>query len=327
MNERGGIEGERRTDWLRLAVDYAGMSVVLIGLIAFFGAKCPYFLTRATFLAVANEMIPAITVVAVGMTFVLVIAQIDLSVGSVLSLGSAVLGIAMTRQGLSLWTAVAACLLVGLLCGAFNGLFTIRWRLPSFIVTLGMLEMARGAAYMVTDSQTQYIGAKVAGIASSSLAGLSLPFWVAISAVILGQFVLSSTVFGRYMVAIGTNEESVRLSGIDPRPVKLAVFMICGFLSAVAGVITTSQFQAADPNAGYGMELQAIAAVVVGGTSLMGGRGSVVNSFFGVLIIAVLGAGLTQMGAGEPTKRFITGAVIVAAVVVDYYRSRLGARR
>jgi ribose transport system permease protein len=118
--------------------------------------------------------------------------------------------------------------------------------------------------------------------------GLSLPFLLAIAVVIMAQAVLTRTVFGRYLIAIGTNEEAVRLSGIDPRPIKLAVFLITGFLVACAAVIDTSRFQSANPNAGSGFELQAIAAVVIGGTSLMGGRGSVVGTLFGVLLIAVL---------------------------------------
>ena len=140
--------------------------------------------------------------------------------------------------------------------------------------------------------------------------------------VVAGQLVLSRTVFGRYAAAIGTNEEAVRLSGIDPRGVKLAVFMISGACAGLAGIVHTARLASSDPNAAVGFELQVIAAVVVGGTSLMGGRASVVGSFLGVLIIAVLGSGLAQAGAQEPTKRLVTGAVIVAAVVVDHFRHR-----
>jgi ribose transport system permease protein len=186
-----------------------------------------------------------------------------------------------------------------------------------------MLEAARGGTYLVSNSETLYIGGKAAGLATGSVAGLSVPFLIAVAVVVIGQLVLTRTVFGRYLVAIGTNEEAVRLSGIDPRPVKLAVFGLCGFLAGLAAVLQTSRMESADPNMGVGDELSAIAAVVIGGTSLMGGRGSVVNSFFGVVIIAVLGTGLNQMGAGEPTKRLITGCVIVAAAILDYYRQRL----
>ena len=123
------------------------------------------------------------------------------------------------------------------------------------------------------------------------------------------------------MIAVGTNEEAVRMSGIDPRPIKLLVFTLCGFLTSLAAVIQTARMSSASPNAGSGLELQAIAAVVIGGTSLMGGRGSVISSFFGVLIIAVLGTGLAQIGTQESTKRLITGCVIIAAVIIDQYRA------
>ncbi len=161
-------------------------------------------------------------------------------------------------------------------------------------------------------------------IADAALFGWSLPFLLAVLLVLVGQFVLTRTVFGRYLVAIGTNEEAVRLSGIDPRPIKLAVFGVSGLLAGLAAVVHCARLSAADPNAGTGAELQAIAATVIGGTSLLGGRGSVVSTFFGVLIIEVLGAGLSQVGVQEPTKRIVTGLVIVVAVVLDHYRSEPG---
>jgi ribose transport system permease protein len=149
---------------------------------------------------------------------------------------------------------------------------------------------------------------------------------LALAVVAAGQFILHRTVWGRYVIAVGTNEEAVRLSGVSVRPVKLAVFALSGALAAVAAIIQCARFSSADPNAGAGFELNAIAACVIGGVSLMGGRGSVVGSFFGVLIIAALGAGLAQVGAQEPTKRLVTGCVIVAAVIIDVYRGRLSRR-
>jgi ribose transport system permease protein len=129
------------------------------------------------------------------------------------------------------------------------------------------------------------------------------------------------------MIAIGTNEQAVRLSGINPHPVQIAVFAIAGLLSGLGGIFQTAYLESADPNAGTGMELAAIAAVVIGGTSLMGGRASVVNSFIGVIIIAVLQTGLAQIGTDEPTKRVVTGSVIVLAVIADAYRHKLSGRR
>lgn len=159
------------------------------------------------------------------------------------------------------------------------------------------------------------------------MGGLSLSFVFAATLVVIAQWALSRTVFGRYVVSIGANEEAARLSGINTRRIKLAVFGLSGLCAGLAAIIGTARLGSADPNAGTGYELQAIAAVVIGGTSLMGGRGSVLRSFFGVLIIAVLGNGLAQLGVGEPTKRLITGGVIIAAVILDYYRNRLTDRR
>lgn len=305
-----------------LLADYLGMTIALISLIIIFGLSANNFFTQATFRTLANQ-VADVTIAAVGMTFVLIIAGIDLSVGSVMALAGAVLGITVVNWGAPLALGVVLCLLTGLACGTANGLIVIRWGLPSFIVTLGMLEVARGASYLVTDSRTIYINS-IDMVTEPIVAGLSAPFFLAILVVIAGQLVLSRTVFGRYLIAIGTNEEAVRLSGIDPRPYKLAVFALSGFLAAVASVIQTARMSSANPNTATGFELQVIAAVVIGGTSLMGGRGSVVRSFFGVLIIAVLGAGLAQVGAQEYTKRLITGCVIVAAVILDQYRHRPG---
>jgi ribose transport system permease protein len=315
-------ENKKTADIRAFVTDYLGLFLALVILLVIFGLSANNFFTITTFRTIANQ-IPDITIVAVGMTFILIIAGIDLSVGSVLALAGSVLGVFLVGFNLPLPVAICACLFAGILCGAANGFITIRWSLPSFIVTLGMLEIARGAAYLVTNSRTIYIGGPLDVITGTSVFGLSLPFILAVLIVIIGQLVLSRTVFGRYMIAIGTNEEAVRMSGIDPRPIKFLVFVLCGFLTSIAAVIQTARMSSANPNAGAGLELQAIAAVVIGGTSLMGGRGSVISSFFGVLIIAVLGTGLAQLGTQESTKRLITGCVIIAAVIIDQYRHRV----
>jgi ribose transport system permease protein len=308
-----------------MLAEYAGLAAVLVGLVLIFSLTTDNFFSRTNFLTIANQ-IPAAVLLATAMTYVLLVAEIDLSVGSVLGLCTAVLGVLMAKFNVPLAFAALATMAAGLLCGAFNGWVSARWRLPSFIVTLGMLEMARGGAHAVTRSQTQYIGEAIGGIADTTILGLSLPFLLAISVVVIAQLILTRTVFGRYLVAIGTNEEAVRLSGIDPRPIKVTVFLTSGFLVALAAIIDTSRFQSANPNAGSGFELQAIAAAVIGGTSLMGGRGSVISTLFGVLIIAVLNSGLAALGARDETKRLVTGSVIVAAVILDHYRHRFSNR-
>lgn len=321
------MEAPRRSKRVVVVADYVGMLFVLAALVLLFSLLSEHFFTTLTFTTLANQ-IPDLTVIAVGMTFVLVIAGIDLSVGSVMAFSGAALGVALVDGQWSLWAASLVSIGTGLGCGLVNGLITVRWAIPSFIVTLGMLEIARGGAYLVTNSQTKYIGAVIepVGIPMGAL-GLSPAFFLAILVVLGGQIVLSHTAFGRHMIAVGANEEAARLSGINPRAVKVAVFSIVGALTGVAGIFHASRLASADPNAGVGLELNAIAAVVIGGTSLMGGRGSVVNTFFGVLIIAVLQIGLAQVGASEPTKRVITGGVIVAAVIADVYRHRLSQRR
>jgi len=299
------------------------MILIFGGLILLFGLLSDHFLAWNTFRFLANR-IPALTVMAVGMTYVLIIAGIDLSVGSMLALSGAVLGVALVDWQWPLWMAVLLALLTGMAGGAISGSISVGRSIPSFIVTLGMLEMARGGAYLLTSSQTKYIGSAIEG-ASNPIAGLGISpaFLIALLVAGVGQVVLSRTVFGRYLIAIGTNEQTVRLSGIAPRPIKMIVFALSGLMAGLASVFYCARLASADPNAGQGMELSVIAAVVIGGTSLMGGRGSVINSFFGVLIIATLEAGLAQIGATEPTKRVITGAVIIVAVVLDAYRHQL----
>ncbi len=306
---------------------YLGLAAVLVVLITLFGLSSDHFFSRVTFTTLANQ-IPALTVISVGMTLVLIAAGIDLSVGSVMALSSSLLALARVTWQLPLPVAVSLCLAVGLAAGLANGFITVRWSVPSFIVTLGMLEIARGGAYLVTESRSVFVGAAMGRI-GVPLPGIDLSpaFLVAALVVAAGQILLSRTVLGRYIFAVGANPEAARLSGIDPRRVLVAVFAMSGLLAGLGGVFHLAYLESADPNSGIGLELSAIAAVVIGGTSLMGGRGSVVSSFFGVLIIAVLQAGLAQIGATEPTKRIVTGGVIVAAVILDAYRHRLGERR
>jgi ribose transport system permease protein len=297
--------------------------VALVLLVLAFGTMTRHFLTATTWRTIANQ-VPAGLLLATGMTLVLVAGGIDLSVGSVLGLCGVVLGLAL-GQGWPLPIGVAAAVGVGGAAGFLNGWLAVRWALPSFIVTLGMLEAARGAAYLASGSRTIYVGSALEHAASLSIAGVRLPFFAAILSVAAAQVVLTRTVFGRYLVAIGTSEEAVRLAGVDPAPVKIRAFTLSGLAAGCAAVFNTARLGAADPNAGTGAELQAIAAAVIGGTSLLGGRGSAAASALGVLIMAVLGAGLAQVGAQEPTKRLITGAVIVGAALLDYYRHRPGA--
>ncbi|MEM9016062.1 MAG: ABC transporter permease [Verrucomicrobiota bacterium] len=298
-----------------------GLVGVLFLLVFTFGFVSSNFFSAATFNQIANQ-VPALAVIAVGMTFVIITAGIDLSVGSVLGFAGAMLGLSMVDWGWSLLLALPLAMLAGAACGWANGWVSVRFTVPSFIVTLGMMQVARGLAYLGTDSQTKYIGTPIEWLGAPIPGlGVSWAFVFAVSVVIVGQIVLSRTLFGRYVMVIGANEEAATFSGINTRPVTIAVFTIAGALAGLGAAFGSSKLASVDPNAGVGLELSAIAAVVIGGTSLMGGRGSIIGSFIGVLIMATLETGLAQIGASEPVKLLITGLVIVVAVIIDAWRA------
>lgn len=305
---------------------YAGLFAAMAVLLAFFGRFANNFLSSTTLLTIANT-IPDITVVSVGMTLVLIAGGIDLSVGSVMALCASLMGLLMVDLRCPLWLATAAAMALGACCGGLNGWISAAYRIPAFIVTLGMLEIARGAAYLLTDSTTKYVGASL-GRFSDPIAGLgvSLSFLIAICVVLLGQWLLQQTVLGRTAVAIGTNSESVRMAGIRTTPPLVYLYALCGGLCGLAAMMQSSRLSTVDPNSGVGMELSAIAACVIGGTSLRGGQGSVFRTFIGVLIIAILQTGLAQMGATDPIKRVVTGSVIILAVLLDSLRKRFADR-
>jgi ribose transport system permease protein len=308
-------------------LEYGGLIVVLLLLVSAFSLATENFLQWQRLKIIANQ-IPVPIMVAVGMTFVLIIGGIDLSVGSLVALSSAMFGLVMASWGGSVWLAVPLCLLVGTLCGLINGTISVVFRIPSFIVTLGMLELARGATKFATESRSIYLGKPVESLdAPLPGIGLSTAILLALAIVFLGQLVLTRTVFGRYCIAIGTNEETVRMSGVSTKPYRIAVFAGSGFLCALAGWAYVSKHQTVDPNAAIGIELSAIAACVIGGTSLMGGRGNVICTFIGVLIISVLQSGLAQMGVPDAGKQMITGLVIIVAALIDMLRIRLTGER
>ena len=301
---------------------HAGLLVVLGILTLIFGLGTDSFFRFQTLGVIANQ-IPDLTLVAVGMTFVLIIRGIDLSVGSTLALSSAALGSLVIDHDQPVLLAIIAAVLVGSLCGAANGFISVKANIPSFIVTLSMLEIARGLTKLITNSETKYIGSVIEPISNPiTPISFSPAFLFAVMVVVASQFVLRRTVFGRYCIAIGTNEDAVRLSGINVVPYKVTAFVLCGMFCGIAGIFHAAKLSTADPNAAVGMELSAIAACVIGGTSLMGGRGNVSSTFLGVLIIATLQTGLATLGVSDPIKQIITGSVILIAVISDALRQR-----
>lgn len=296
--------------------------IALLLLVAFFGFTADNFFSAGTLTAILTQL-PALTVVTIGMTLVLITGGIDLSVGSVVALSSAVIGIAFAVFELPLLVSALLGIAAGGCAGLINGVLGAYFRLPIFIVTLGMLEAGRGMAYLVTNSQTVYIGPSIQSLALPiSGIGVSASFLISLTLVVLAQLALTRTVFGRYLIAIGTNETAAKISGIRTEPYLTWVLVISGLLAGLGGLMNAAYLGASDPNAAIGLELSAIAAAVIGGTSLMGGRGSIIGAFIGVLIISVLQNGLAQLGISEPFKRLITGLVIILAVLIDRWRSR-----
>lgn len=299
-----------------------GLVLVIVGLSVLFGLLSEHFFSILTLTTIANQ-IPSLLLISSGMTLVIILGGIDLSVGSVMAFSGSILGMALTVFHLPIPLAILAALFMGLLIGVCNGFMIVRLKAPEFIVTLGMLEITRGLAYLTNDSKMIYLGSTLEILNTAlPVTNLSLSFVLALFMIVFCQGLLSFTVLGRYIIGIGSNETAVRLSGIKVDSIKWLVYGFSGVLTAVAGITNCARLSTSDPNTGIGMELSSIAAVVIGGTSLRGGSGSVFNTFFGVVIISVLQTGLAQIGATEPLKKITTGGVIVAAVVIDELRRR-----
>ncbi|HYQ80245.1 MAG TPA: ABC transporter permease, partial [Anaeromyxobacteraceae bacterium] len=215
----------------------------------------------------------------------------------------------------------------GMACGLFNGFVSERWKIHSFIVTLGMLNIARGAALEVSNSRTIFSFPPAFNAVGSMTVGtgwLQLPviFLIAAAAVLAGRFILNRTVFGRMIYAIGNNEEAVRLSGHAPATYKVAAFTACGAMVGLAAIMYMMRLNISSPILGVGFELNAIAAVVIGGTSMSGGKGSMVGTFLGACIMGVLNNGLLLLGMGDFARLMVTGLIIVVAVIIDKYRAK-----
>ncbi|MDK4716406.1 ABC transporter permease [Rhizobium sp. CNPSo 4039] len=313
---------------IRISMKEAGVAIALVLILIFFSLTAPYFATPENFLKIFVQ-IAINTVLAAGMTFVILTGGIDLSVGSLLALCTVIGATIMIDPRLSPWQAIALASLAsmgaGAILGAINGWICEKWKLPSFIVTLGMLNVASGLARVVSDNST------ITGLPQAFVDFGNLIFWgvlpsiflIAIVVVLIGWFVLRYTVFGRFVFAIGTNEEAVRLSGHEPKRYKIAVFTISGLTAGIAAMVYLLRLNVGSPVAGIGYELNAIAAVIIGGTSLSGGKGSIIGTLVGACILQVLSTGLQLLGADDNIKPIVIGAVIVLAVILDSYRGRL----
>ena len=266
--------------------------------------------------------------VSVGMTLVVLTAGIDLSIGSVLALCGAITagllknGIEIPSSnlyiGFTILGATVAGLLVGSLLGWFNGWAVTKFKVPPFVATLAMLTIARGLTMLWTKGfPITGLGEKFAYLGTGWFIGIPLPVWISGIIVFIAVVITNKTKLGRYIYAIGGNENAATLSGINIKKIKIAVYTIAGALAAVGGLLVTSRLDAAQPNAGTGYELDSIAAVVIGGTSLSGGRGSVLGTVLGAVIIGVLNNGLVLLNVSPFWQQVVKGFVILIAVVID----------
>jgi len=266
--------------------------------------------------------------ISVGMTLVILTAGIDLSVGSILAFSGAVgagllqNGIAIPSLGIfvgfTLLGAIIAALVAGGVLGLVNGVAVTRFNVQPFVATLAMLTIARGLTMLWTGGfPITGLGANFSFIGTGWFLDIPMPVWISIVIVALFMLVLRKTRFGRYIYAIGGNEKAAGLSGINVNKIKLLVYVLAGVLAAVGGLILTARLNSAQPNAGMGFELDSIAAVVIGGTSLFGGRGSIIGTVQGALIIGVLNNGLVLLNVSPFWQQVIKGLVILLAVIID----------
>jgi ribose transport system permease protein len=303
-------------------------------------------LTRGNFFTAGNltNVLRQITynaILAVGQTFVIITAGIDLSVGSLIELTGVVMAQFANATGLSGAVLVIVTTIVGVLVGAFAGLVNalpvVRLNLPPFITTLAMMLMARGLAFKLSHGQPVPLTSNAFNALGTDYAlhdllkplglpGIPWAVLVMLAVVIVFAIVLGRTRFGRYVLALGGNEEAARLAGINVRLVKTFVYVISGGCAGLAGMLLMARFSSGSPQTGIGSELQSIAAVVVGGTSLMGGRGSVIATFFGALLIGVLNNVMNLLNIESYTQDIVLGAVILLAVMAEEIRKRVFAR-
>lgn len=319
----GGVGARPRTVLraLRRRARANGALGALALLVAVLSLLSKDFLTTRNLLNVGAQA-AVVAICAFGVTFVIVSAGIDLSVGSVAALSAMVLAWTATEAGWPLWLAVPAGLATGVGCGLVNGALVAYGRLPSFIATLAMLSVARGLTLALSEGTPVALPDTVAALGENLGTWLPVPVIVMVVAGLLAALLLNHTYQGRVMYAIGGNEEAARLSGIRVRRHKLVIYGLSGAFAAVAGIVLAARLASANPQAAAGYELDAIAAVVIGGASLAGGVGTAAGTLVGALILAVLRNGLNLLDVAPFWQQVAIGSVIAFAVLLDTLRRR-----
>ena len=321
----GAIQTTRRGYWLkqlRRLPPETGVVFVLVLAVVYLSLTQPYFLTEENLRLIAKQS-AGIGILAVGMTFVIAIGGIDISVGSVVGFCSLVLGALAVLEGWSLPAALLACLAAGALCGLINGVIIARAGMPSIIATLAMFAAARAGALVVhAGGHISNIPSPLVNMAQSDFAGVPVVAWIAGVVAVAGIIILNRTRVGRQVLALGGNREASRMSGVKIDRIEIAVYTVMGMLAGLAAIITTARGATADPNAGTTWEFQAITAVVLGGTPIIGGSASVIGSILGVLTLTVLRDGVTLANLDSNIQQLIIGAALLLAVEVERWRVR-----
>ena len=331
MNETQSVsaeKNEKRKLFSGQALQKALALVTLILLILFFSLASKNFLIPDNI----NSILLATCVnglLALGVTFVIITGGIDLSIGTVMTFSAVVAGVLVENFSLPLWLAVIVCLLVGTAIGTFTGSLVAYLRIPAFIVTLGVMMITRGLSLVVSGASpvyfpTAYKEIAVGSLLSKLIPGFSLQNGVLILffCAILASIILNRTLLGRYNVAIGSNAEATRLSGVNVAGWLIAIHALSGLFCGIAGVVMSSRLGSAQPALGQGYELEAIAAVVIGGTSLSGGQGTISGTIIGAFIMSVLTNGLRILGVKQEWQTVVIGAVVILAVFIDIYRRK-----
>jgi ribose transport system permease protein len=323
MTTLNGSEAKSRfSDFFSLS----GATGPLIGLIllcAFLSFATDSFFSFRNFLNIADQ-ITVLGIMAVGMTFVILIGGIDLSVGSILALSMMVLGYLNVEAGYPMGVAIGGALIASALAGAVSGLLITEFKVPAFIATLAMMSIARGLANMITNG-SQIIGFPTwfnLGAIIRHFGFLTITVAVMITVFVVAMLFLRFRQEGRALFAIGGNPEVARLAGINVRLTTVMVYMVCALLSGLAGILLAARLDSVQPSSGVAYELDAIAAVVIGGTSLSGGTGGIVGTLIGVLIIGVLRNGLNLLSVSPFLQAVIIGLVIVLAVAAETFKHR-----
>lgn len=314
------------SDAMQRILAFGALIVIFIG----FSIASPYFRTFDNFVGILLAT-TVIGVLALGATFVIISGGIDLSVGTTMTFSAVMTGVFITTWGLPIPIGILAGISAGSLVGLINGTLISRLKIPPFIATLGMLYVTKGLSLVISELKPIYFNDTPAfrEMAMESLLGRIIPalqvpnaVFLFLGAALLANIILTRTILGRYTFALGSNEEATRLSGVNVVKWKTAVYALAGMFSGIGGVLMASRLNSAQPALGAGYELDAIAAVVIGGTTLTGGEGSILGTIIGAFIISVLTNGLRIMSVPQEWQIVVTGCIVILAVFLDILRRR-----